>query len=94
MVDQMEFMYCVRLLTLSELKVLGTAISNSSRSDEAAEIVGQEENEQKFIVLTSRICDIHGCFLSSGGVSTGRTVLNEDSSSSENFQTMSLLSFP
>ena len=90
----MELKNLSGFLTLSELNVLGTATSNSSISNDVAEVFGQEENEQKFIVFTSRICDTHGCFLGSGGVSTGRTVLIEGSSSSENFQTMSLLSFP
>lgn len=46
------------------------------------------------MVFTWRTCSSHGCFLGSGGVSRGRTRLMEDSSSSESFQTISLLSFP
>jgi hypothetical protein len=73
--------------------VFGTAMSSSS---EPSSFDGRAvcANEQKFIVLTSRIWRSHGCFRGSGGVSTGRTVLIEASSSSESFHTTSLLSFP
>jgi hypothetical protein len=79
--------------TVSELIVFGTAMSSSS---ELSSFDGRSvwAKEQKFIVLTSRIWRSHGCFRGSGGVSTGRTVLMDASSSSESFHTMSLLSFP
>jgi hypothetical protein len=79
--------------TVSELMVFGTAMSSSS---EQSSCDGRAvcANEQKFIVFTSRICRSHGCLRGSGGVSTGKTVLMEASSSSESFQTTSLLSFP
>ena len=69
-------------------------MSSSPEESAGVEDGEQYENVQKFNVLTSRRCAIHGCRLGSGEGSTGRIVLIEDSSSSENFQTMSLLSFP
>lgn len=91
------------ILTASELRVFGTAIRSSSLLDE--ETISLEEcpgscfamqwpNEQKFNVFTSRTYNSHGCFLDDVGSSTGSVVLSEASSSSENFQTTSLLSFP
>lgn len=80
-------------LTVSELNVFGTAISSSSGAESERE-VGDWANEQKFMVLTCRTCRSHGCLRGSGTVSTGSTLLIELSSSSENFHTMSLLSFP
>ena len=88
----------IRKRTLSELSVLGTA-SSSSWYCVVLVVLGlgkveQDEKEQKFIVLTSRTWSIHGCFLGSGDVSTGRMVLNVDSSAGGKDQTISLLSFP
>lgn len=83
--------------TVSELSVLGTAISNSSDASEGAAEGGFTElhaKEQKFMVLTSRMWRIHGCLLGSGSVSTGKTVLIDDSSSLDNLHTTSLLSLP
>lgn len=82
--------------TVSELRVFGTAISNSSAasSSPAAFATSVRAKEQKFMVLTCRMCRSHGCFRGSGGVSTGRTTLMDGSSSTESFQTTSLLSFP
>ena len=81
--------------TVSEDMMLGTAMSSSS--DASFEDVGGRgvcANEQKFMVLTCKMWRSHGCFRGSGGVSTGKTVLMDASSSSESFHTMSLLSLP
>lgn len=43
--------------TVSEDRVLGAAISSSSQEEVDA---AQEANGQKFIVLTSKTCNIHG----------------------------------
>jgi hypothetical protein len=78
--------------TVSLLFVFGTAISNwsSAVGFSAVAAVAHWANEQKFMVFTMRIWSSHGCFLGSGGVSTGRTTLIVGSSSSENFHTISL----
>ena len=82
--------------TVSEDMMLGTAMSSSS--DASFEDVGGRRgvcaNEQKFIVLTCRMWRSHGCFRGSSGVSTGKIVLMDASSSSDSFHTMSLLSLP
>ncbi len=82
------------VLTVSEVRVLGTATNNSSSS--AVLLLGREHfaKEQKFIVFTSSICRSHGAGRGVGGVSTGKTVLKDFSSSLESFQMHSLLSFP
>jgi hypothetical protein len=85
--------------TDSEDMVLGTAIRSSSgcstgEDAESGGLGGQEAKEQKFMVFTCRMWRSHGCGRGSGGVSTGRTTLIEASSASENFHTMSVLSFP
>jgi hypothetical protein len=81
------------VLTVSELIVFGTAIKSSSERD--SEVSTRHcAKEQKFMVFTWRTWSSHGCLRVSGGVSTGRTVLMEASSSSENLHTMSLLSLP
>jgi len=76
--------------------VFGTAINSSSvglPSDTSGSMIHCAK-EQKFMVFTWRTWRSQGCFLGSGVVSTGRTVLIEASSSSEHFHTTSLLSLP
>jgi len=79
--------------TVSELLVFGTATSSSSIVSSSEEVVDVGRvhcaKEQKFIVFTLSIWRSHGCFLGSGGVSTGSTTLMEPSSSSESFHTIS-----
>jgi hypothetical protein len=81
-----------RPVTVSLLVVFGTATNNSlsmaAPSDGAAGT--HWAKEQKFMVFTMRICSSHGCLRGSGGISTGRTTLIPGSSSSGNFQTISL----
>lgn len=86
-----------KAFTVSEVRVFGTATRSCSSSDAASlddEGIEVIAKEQKFMVFTWRRWSIHGCGRGSGGVSTGRTTLIDFSSSSDNFQTMSLLSFP
>lgn len=68
------------LLTASEARVLGTAISISEDDSVDAIAGGQHANVQKFMVLTSSRCNNHGCDLSSGDASSGSTVLMDASS--------------
>ena len=84
-------------LTVSEVIMFGTATrisSDESCPDERLGDAGVQANEQKFIVLTSTMCKIHGCFLGSGAVSTGNTELIDSSSTSDSFHTTNLLSLP
>lgn len=76
--------------------MFGTAIRRSSAFSASDVVFGTSvcANEQKFMVFTCKMCSSHGCLRGSDGVSIGRTTLSADSSSSENFQTTSLLSFP
>lgn len=84
------YVWIVDKRTVSELRVLGTAI-NSSSSEFCNDAWA---NEQKFMVFTWSICNSHGNLRGSVGVSTGRTLLIEASSSSDSFHTTSLLSLP
>jgi len=85
-------------LTVSDVRMLGTATSNPPSSlfvsglDNLGSI--QQANEQKFIVLTSREYSSQGFLLGFSAVSTGRTVLISASSDSENLHTKRRLSFP
>lgn len=65
-----------RLLTASEARVLGTAIRISDSTE-----VGQCENEQKFMVLTSSMWRTHGWGRDSEHGSRGRVMLSWASSS-------------
>lgn len=51
---------------------------------------GHAAKEQKFIVLTSSRCTIHGCGRGIETSSKGRLTLSRSSSSSATFHTMSL----
>ena len=79
-------------VTVSLLFVFGTATNRlSSMTVPSGGGSGVHwANEQKFMVFTMRMCSNHGCLRGSGDVSTGSTTLIPDSSSSENFQTISL----
>jgi hypothetical protein len=81
-------------LTASEARVFGTATRISVDAAVGPGEAEQWEKEQKFMVLTSSMCSIHGCGRVSGEGSRGSLVLSRDSSSAVNFQTMSLLSLP
>lgn len=81
--------------TVSELIVFGTATNSSSESVEFLGTDGEHcANEQKFIVFTSNRWRSHGCLRGAVGLSTGKVVSIDDSSSFESRHTMSLLSLP
>lgn len=82
------------VLTASEASVFGTATSSSDDAAPEPDEAEQCAKEQKFMVLTSSICNIHGWGRVSGVGSNGSLVLSRLSSSALNFQTTSVLSLP
>lgn len=70
------------------------AFSFSGELEEGDADAGVQAKEQKFMVFTARMWRIQGCLRGEGGVSTGRMELSDSSSSSDSFQTTSLLSLP
>jgi len=82
------------MLTASEARVFGTAMRISDGGVVDPGEAEQCEKEQKFMVLTSRMCSIHGWGRVSGDRSRGSLVLKDCSASLVSFQTMSLLSRP
>lgn len=69
-------------------------MSSSDAESDTVVAGGQDENVQKFIVLTSKRCNSHGWGLSSGDAPNGSTVLMVSSSSAPSFQTTRRLSRP
>jgi hypothetical protein len=87
-------------LTASDASVFGTAISISAESWRSCMLseepgVGSREPRQapkgqKFIVLTSSMCSIHGCGRGKLTSSSGGALLRRSSSARPTFQTINL----